>query len=81
MQRVYYFDNLKAALIFLVVIGHVFELVTSRLIDIAYMFVYIFHMPLFIFVSGYFAKYSPKKLLFSLIPLYFFFQLLYIVFA
>ena len=81
MQRLHYFDNLKAALIFLVVIGHVFELVTSRLIDMAYIFVYIFHMPLFIFVSGYFAKYSPKKLLFGLIPLYFFFQLLYIVFA
>ena len=80
-QRVYYFDNLKAALIFLVVLGHVFELVTSRLIDIVYMFVYIFHMPLFIFVSGYFAKYNPKKLLFTLVPLYFFFQLLYIVFA
>ena len=81
MQRVYYFDNLKAALIFLVVIGHVFELVTSSLIDIAYIFIYIFHMPLFIFVSGYFAKYNPKKLLFGLIPLYFLFQLLYIVFA
>ena len=81
MQRVYYFDNLKAALIFLVVIGHVFELFYSRLIDMAYIFIYVFHMPLFIFVSGYFAKYSPKKLLFYLVPLYFLFQLLYILFA
>ena len=81
MQRLHYFDNLRAGLIFLVVIGHVFELVTSSLVDIAYIFIYIFHMPLFIFVSGYFAKYNPKKLLFSLIPLYFFFQFLYIVFA
>lgn len=56
-ERDYYFDNVKAVLIFLVVLGHFllpihgksFLVVIKRLI-------YVFHMPLFVFISGYFAK-------------------------
>lgn len=71
-ERDYYFDNVKAVLIFLVVLGHFllpihgksFLVVIKRLI-------YVFHMPLFVFVSGYFAKniykngqYNFKKILY-----------------
>ena len=80
MQRQHYFDNLRAGLIYLVVLGHMFELVTSRILDMAYVLVYLMHMPLFVFVSGYFAKYEPRKLLLGLIPMYFAFQLMYISF-
>ena len=79
-ERNYQFDNAKAALISLVVIGHIFELTVSRKTDIAYTFIYLFHMPLFVFCSGYFAKYSPKRLL-KLLILYASFQFLYSVFA
>ena len=56
-----YMDNLKGVLIFLVVFGH-FLLsfvevgVTSRGIEAIYYFIYFFHMPMFVFVSGYFSK-------------------------
>ncbi len=59
--RNYHFDNIKALLIFLVVFGHMIE----PLRDIAffkaiYFIIYSFHMPLFIFISGYFAKANTK---------------------
>ena len=56
-----YFDNLKGVLIILVVIGHLLEpcarlgsegLAGFRVLD----FIYMFHMPLFIFVTGLFSK-------------------------
>ena len=57
-ERDYLWDNIKALLIFLVVAGHFLELSTlntglARAIDT---FIYSFHMPAFIFVSGFFAK-------------------------
>ena len=79
-SRQHYFDNLRAGLIYFVVLGHMIELVTSRLLDMVYVMVYLLHMPLFVFVSGYFARYDAKKLLFGLIPLYIVFQLMYISF-
>lgn len=63
-QRIYYWDNLKALLIFLVVLGHFLLPVTdvSKIIEIPNTFIYRFHMPAFVFVSGYFAKsYVNKK--------------------
>jgi fucose 4-O-acetylase-like acetyltransferase len=57
--RVYYFDNLKFLLILIVVIGHFINPLTptgSNFFRGLYMFIYSFHMPLFIFASGYFAK-------------------------
>ena len=79
-NRVYLFDNLKALLIFLVVFGHALELAFFRRISIMYTFLYLFHMPLFVFCSGYFAKYNPQKILTKLIAVYIVFQLLYILF-
>ena len=79
--REYRFDNLKAVLIFLVVFGHVLELMLWRRPFVAYTFIYLFHMPLFVFCSGYFAKYNPKKILTKLIGAYVIFQFLYILFS
>ena len=61
-SRIYFFDNLRALLIFLVVLGHMFEIFVSRISDIAYVFIYLFHMPLFVFCSGYFAKFNPGRI-------------------
>lgn len=57
-DRIYYFDNLKFLLIFLVVFGHFIELYVnvSYNAKVLWTFIYTFHMPLFIFVSGYFSK-------------------------
>lgn len=61
-KRDYLFDNLKALLIFLVVFGHCIEkyIHDSNMLRSLYLFIYIFHMPLFIFVSGYFSKNIEK---------------------
>lgn len=63
MERNYHFDNLKALLIFLVVFGHLIEPI--RDIDVfksIYFIIYSFHMPLFIFLTGYFSKPNTKGL-------------------
>lgn len=55
-ERDYFFDNSKFYLIALVFIGHIIN--TCRSNDIAkwlYDFIYVFHMPAFIFISGYFS--------------------------
>ena len=56
-------DILKFILIFLVVLGHAAEYYTSgnEHIRAIIFFIYIFHMPLFIFVSGLFAKNTIDK--------------------
>ena len=53
-----HFDNLKLILIFLVVFGHAIEYIgnTSRISNAVYSFIYTFHMPLFVFISGYFTN-------------------------
>ena len=69
MQRISYIDNLKGILIILVVIGHV--LLPSAegggtppyTTVMLYNSIYLFHMALFIFVSGFLAKhvYTPER--------------------
>jgi fucose 4-O-acetylase-like acetyltransferase/poly-gamma-glutamate capsule biosynthesis protein CapA/YwtB (metallophosphatase superfamily)/lysophospholipase L1-like esterase len=55
--RTVYWDNLKGFLILLVVFGHfVYEYKACEAFDWAFRFIYMFHMPAFIFVSGYFSK-------------------------
>lgn len=61
-EREYYFDNLKAVLIFCVVLGHFMQ----RIEDVQYItdlkrMIYCFHMPLFIFVTGYFSRYMYRQ--------------------
>lgn len=55
-------DNLKGILIFLVVFGHSMELIRDDFLiaRILYISIYLFHMPVFIFISGYFSKNIAK---------------------
>lgn len=57
-NRDFKMDNVKALLILLVVIGHMADFYTNTSVNMKfiYFFIYIFHMPLFIFLSGYFIK-------------------------
>jgi len=63
LNREAYFDNAKAILIFLVIIGHMMSkfIGDSHLIGSTYFFIYTFHMPAFVLISGYFSKkvYQP----------------------
>lgn len=58
-----YFDSLKFVLITFVILGHTLEANLDNRLSLAlYNTVYMFHMPLFIFVTGYFSrKYSDRK--------------------
>ena len=58
-----YWDSLKFVLIFLVIYGHVISGVSAfDRFDLAmYNFLYMFHMPLFIFISGRFSHIRDRK--------------------
>lgn len=52
-----YLDNAKLALVVLVVVGHTWtELRDVFAIDVAYFFVYLFHMPAFVLIAGYLSR-------------------------
>ncbi len=53
-QRIYRYDNVKALLIFLVVLGHMTTdyVSDSHLVRWTTLWIYTFHMPAFIFLSG-----------------------------
>lgn len=63
MKRDNYWDSLKFVLIFLVVYGHVTPryLEGSQFNMAIFNFIYMFHMPLFIFVSGRFSHIRDRK--------------------
>ncbi|MDQ0683871.1 fucose 4-O-acetylase-like acetyltransferase [Streptomyces achromogenes] len=66
-QRDAFFDNAKYLAIVLVAVGHSWEPFKgdSRVLQAAYMFVYSFHMPAFIVISGFFSRSfdgSPARL-------------------
>lgn len=75
-SRDYLFDNAKAFLMFCVILGHVLESHLDGSMKILYIIIYSFHMPLFVFISGYFASYKPNKMLKQLILPYVVFQLI-----
>ena len=56
--RIALFDNIKGILIILVVVGHFMHPVhnDNPALSCAFDLIYLFHMPLFVFVSGLFAK-------------------------
>lgn len=61
-----YFDNLKFVLILFVVIGHSIEALCRmgepfNDVRVLYVFLYSFHMPLFIIIAGYFTKTIDDK--------------------
>ena len=51
-----YLDNAKAILIALVVVGHLIERVPLGIADVPYKWIYLFHMPAFVFLSGYLSR-------------------------
>lgn len=57
-----YWDQAKGVLILLVVFGHVLEqCLNGRINTTTYSWIYTFHMPLFVFVSGYFTRIKDFK--------------------
>lgn len=80
-QREYLFDNYKVLLIVLVVVGHFIEPCYDQnpfLYELKWGIV-AFHMPAFIFISGYFSKKIPsvKKLISGLVIPYFVYEIIY----
>lgn len=64
MERDAYFDNCKAILIILVVIGHtidIWDFAPTSVPNYIWYVIYSFHMPAFTFVSGYFAKTANRN--------------------
>lgn len=57
-ERIALWDNIKFILIVMVVIGHMSDEFTSEsfILRAVFLFIYSFHMPLFIFISGLFHK-------------------------
>ncbi|GAB1797338.1 acyltransferase family protein [Priestia megaterium] len=86
-KRDAYFDNVKFILIVLVVFGHLLTpfINDKQWLRTLYIFIYTFHMPAFILISGYFAKgYRKKGYMWKaakkvLLP-YIIFQLIYAVY-
>ena len=82
-----YFDNAKLLLIFLVVFGHFISPLKSEFSYLysLYKFIFLFHMPAFILISGYFSKkinqpgYIKKIALKLLVP-YLIFEVIYSVY-
>lgn len=78
--REYKYDNLKFLMIFFVVFAHCLELMEKEGIPhYLYIFIYTFHMPMFIFISGYFSKFSKKNII-NYFGIYIIYQTLYCLF-
>lgn len=76
MEKSLKISNIKGLLIFLVVFGHFIELNKFNNYEI-FNFMYAFHMPLFIFISGYLAKKMKISKIVNLILLYLVFQTIF----
>ena len=79
-QRDYKMDNLRFLLIFLVLIGHFMELFKGTFTSSFYKIIYSFHMPAFLFLTGYFARFHRRKIITGLIYPYILFQIIYQIF-
>lgn len=73
-------DNLRFVLIFLAAFGHALELCPGQVSHVVYQAIYTFHMPAFVFMTGYFAKFRWRGVA-SLCICYAVFQTLYLLFA
>lgn len=84
--RDHLFDNIKALMLFLVPLGHTLDvfIADGNVEEILMKYIYLFHMPIFAFVTGYFTKNLDKArenaVKKCLIP-YLVFQGLYILMA
>ncbi len=78
--RQYKFDNIRCLMVFLVVFGHLLETMPGGfLVDNLYRVIYSFHVPVLIFISGCFARFSRRKIVRGLLCPYIIFQTVYIV--
>lgn len=59
--RINKFDNLKGLAIFLIVLGHLTLFRSNDTIGFIRNFVFLFHLPVFFFVAGYFSKVGPDE--------------------
>ena len=66
-------------MIFCVVLGHCLELINGNISKLLYIFIYTFHMPIFVFISGYFAKFDLKKII-KFTGIYLIWQTIYCLF-
>ena len=58
-ERIEYIDYIKAFAIFMVIVGHSIQnLSTCNELNVVYSFIYSFHMPLFMTLSGFFIAKS-----------------------
>ncbi|MGL5021320.1 MAG: acyltransferase family protein [Mycoplasmatales bacterium] len=80
-DRLYLFDNIKAILIFLVVLGHLIEpfINIEKPYLVLYCIIYTFHMPLFALVSGFFSKVPKKEEIYNLVKLFLVFEFIYAI--
>ncbi|MBE5958273.1 MAG: hypothetical protein E7254_05335 [Lachnospiraceae bacterium] len=62
-ERIAYWDNLKLVLIYLVVVGHFLIPISNKTgtVNATFQWIYFFHMPAFVFVSGFFSKSFVKR--------------------
>ncbi len=75
------YDNIRGLLIFSVVLGHLLEICVPFLgSNYLYQLIYSFHMPAMIFLLGYFARFSLRKILFGWLLPYIVLQIGYICF-
>lgn len=80
-----YFDNLRGLLIIAVIVGNSLEYISPSSVNPHYLilFLYLFHMPLFTFISGYFCKKSKRSTadkVFDTAKIYLFAQTFYFIF-
>ena len=69
-KRDAFFDNMKFIMIFLVFFGHMIRLYIddNDLLRAIYVYIYFFHIPIFVYLSGFFSK-NAKKVALCQLPL------------
>lgn len=82
-RRIYIYDNLKAVLIILVVLGHILEpFIANEVFERGiYIFIYSFHMAVFVYCAGVFSSFNLKRDSITLLLPYLVFQTAYILFS
>lgn len=75
-----YFDNAKFFLILLVVLAHSMRIVGGHHISSLFKLIYLFHMPAFVMISGYFSKFQKNPRVAKLFIQYLIFQTVYNIF-
>ena len=78
--RIVKIDYIKVVLIALIVFGHFLECIETNLSIKLYQFIYIFHIPFFVFISGYLSRFKIKKIL-KFFIIFLIFQITYFVFS